>query len=1205
MAEKEENSGEIDRSEKVVAGPNSASPKAGEQLEELLTILTELQLLKKSKKASTKLDLPLSEESADRTFDGRNRQNQLSFTIEAPANGPEVPENSEENPAPIQGNEPPGALRTAKQARDDGPSEAELEQAVEKFKRLQQLLFEKDLPEFYSSVLSVEQRLANFERLVAEPAELIKLLTPLIPELLSDQIRELKAELRGAIAADGTPRIDQSEIEAKVVELQNQIAVLSQQRIANPEELIERLVPVIGDFINRKVAESKVEVVSAISPAVGEAIERQGGLEEKVSIIEDQFAKVQQRFQQQPEDLVRQLVPIINESLSRKISELKQEVVEAVAPSAQVRIAWVEIEEKVLNIIEARLAGQQQQIQQPSELVSRVMPVITELLNRKIDESRSEVAAAIAPLMEGALDRRETQIKLLNVETQVSHLQRQQKSQPEEIVARLMPLMIESLNRKIDETKLEVQEAIAPAVSSAIQNSGMAAQLARNESNLVEVHEQVLAQIEGLMARIMPAIKEIINSKLGEAKLEIEAAIAPAVDAIIQNRRIEERIARIEQKIVAIEHRIYESTDLFTDLLKPLIDELMVSHHDQLEKSVIESILPLLDEVVNYNYKLNEKVASLDRKVNDAEWGGDRSEIINRIKAVMPEILLQTIEESKASFTEVISPIIDQVIDAKTKQNRQSMGEAISPAIPVAITHRISESPEEIARAIAPEMAAAIKQQINLHQDAMSDALYPIIGSTILKSLAEKMRAIDEKLERALNVEGISRKFKAKLQGVSEAELLLKETTPLTVKAAFLIQKESGLVISAVQKSEGEQLESDTLAGMLTAIRAFVSDCIAQSGSIAEVDAIEHGMSKIVLEVAGYCYLAVVIQGETRPWFKYKLRAILKNILQECGSQIQSFQGDPATVPELVNSNLQKLFGTDAQVKSSKPSALLIVSLAALGLIAVPWGIYEYFSGVERRLEAKTNLALQSAPELSVYRLTADVRGKAVELSGRVPNQKLRSKAEQIARQAVPQLRLDNQIIAVEVPPDPVLVEAEVKRAAAILNKVESIDISARYSGGKVTVEGSASRPADAEKITQTFEKIPGVNSVTNTLGIGTKQPSKAMAIRLYFSSGSPSLNPKDITEKLSKVKEFMEENPGKNFRIIGYSDFKSDPGENQKLALERARNVKAALVRLGIDGDRMQIASTKNRPEGVESNQPLWLSRAVAFSALSSQNNQ
>ena len=163
--------------------------------------------------------------------------------------------------------------------------------------------------------------------------------------------------------------------------------------------------------------------------------------------------------------------------LNRKISELKLEVVEAVTPSVQVRIAWVEIEEKVLSIIERRLATQQSQILKPQEIMAMLMPAITDLLNRKIDQSKLEVAAAIEPLIQSAILQREVQGKLSDVESRLNNLQRQQKSQPEEIMARLMPLMIESLNRKIDETKFEVTEAIAPAVNTAIQNSGIAAQI--------------------------------------------------------------------------------------------------------------------------------------------------------------------------------------------------------------------------------------------------------------------------------------------------------------------------------------------------------------------------------------------------------------------------------------------------------------------------------------------------------------------------------------------------------------------------------------------------------------------------------------------------------------------------------------------------------------------------------------------------------
>ncbi len=1201
MVASNDNSGKIHQSETQVSDTTIFSQKAGAQLQELLTILTELQLLKKSKKGPTAPKLPSFEKPIERLEDAENQCNKLSFPIESPAFVPEILTNNEEIPSQRQknNNQEPDLSRTAKVAKKYRPSEEELEQAVEQFKQLQQLLFERDLPEFYSNISSVEQRLETFENLMAEPKELMSLLKPLIPELVREELEALKSELKKAIELASNDQINRLELSVKLADLEKQIANFNQQQLPNPEQLMQRLMPVVGELLNRKVDESKLEIASAIAPTVNQVVQNQNGLEEQVVKIQDRLTNIQQRYQQEPEDLIKQLVPIVSELLNRKISELKLEVIATVTQSVQVRIAWVEIEEKVLSIIERRLATQQSQIHHPEEIMAMLMPAITDLLNRKIDQSKLEVAAAIEPLIESAILQREVQGKLSDVESRLNNLQRQQKSQPEEIMARLMPLMIESLNRKIDETKFEVTETIAPLVNTAIQNSGIAAQILNNENKIVEVEQQVLAEIQGLMSRIMPAIVEMMSRRLQEAKLEIESAIAPAVDAIIQNKRIDERLGQIEQKIVAIEHRIYESTDLFTDLLKPLIDELMVSHHAQLEKSVIESILPLLDEIVSYNYRLNDKVGELDRKITDAEWKGDPQQLEAQIKIMFPEMMLRTINESKVAFTETIAPIIDEVINTKTRENRQSMGVAISPAIPVAITHGISESPDEFATAIAPEMASAIKQQIHLKREAMSDALYPIIGSTILKYMAEMMREINDKLESSLSPEGISRKFKAKFQGISEAELLMQETTPLSVKAVFLIQAESGLVISAVQHSEREQLESDMVAGMLTAIRAFVNDCISQSGTIAEIDAIEYGTSTIVLEVAGSCYLAVVMQGETRQWFKYKMRAIFKNIVQEYGDQIQSFNGDPTTVPAEVNLNLQKLIDTDVKVKSPKLPILPIIGLAALGLIGVPWGIHQYHSSIATSLETDTNLALQSAPELSVYRLAADVKDQVLEISGRVPNQKLRLRAEKIAQQAAPKFRIDNKIIAVEVPADPVLAEADVKRTVALLNKVESINISARYTEGKVAVAGSVSKSADAEKITQAFEKIPGVKSVTNTVTIGTQPQSKAMAVRLYFSTASAILAPKEVTQKLSKVKEYMAENSTKNFRITGYSDFKTSPAENQKLALERATNVKAALVKQGINGNRIQVASTKDRPEGVEENESLSLRRLVTVEVV------
>ena len=89
-----------------------------------------------------------------------NQRKRLSFLIESSAVVPEVLTNNEEIPSQRRqiNNEEPGVSRTANAAKNYRPSEEELAQALEEFKRLQQLLFERDVPEFYSHILSAEQR---------------------------------------------------------------------------------------------------------------------------------------------------------------------------------------------------------------------------------------------------------------------------------------------------------------------------------------------------------------------------------------------------------------------------------------------------------------------------------------------------------------------------------------------------------------------------------------------------------------------------------------------------------------------------------------------------------------------------------------------------------------------------------------------------------------------------------------------------------------------------------------------------------------------------------------------------------------------------------------------------------------------------------------------------------------------------------------
>ncbi|MGB3654000.1 MAG: BON domain-containing protein, partial [Rivularia sp. (in: cyanobacteria)] len=470
------------------------------------------------------------------------------------------------------------------------------------------------------------------------------------------------------------------------------------------------------------------------------------------------------------------------------------------------------------------------------------------------------------------------------------------------------------------------------------------------------------------------------------------------------------------------------------------------------------------------------------KKINHQLYDSD--ELIELLLPQITELLRRKISESKEEFVEAIAPIIDNAIHSRVEQDKDSMGAALAAAIPVAISEQINVDSEVFASAIAPAMGEAIKKQIELEKDKIVDALYPVIGNTIAKYMGETIQAINEQIENTLSVEGIKRKIQAKLQGVSEAELIVKESISFTPQAIFLIHKASGLVICDIQPHDSEHLESDMIAGMLTAIRSFANDCMIQSGN-SELDEIDYGNFKIILEVAGYCYLAIIVKGKPPKAFILKMRQILSQIIKTYGKSIEQFDGDLETVPTQINTLLSGLKDVKHhKEEKNQPSPLLILSLGIIGIIFIPWGIWQYRSNQIHAIENKAALALASAPELSVYRLDVKADGDKLKLTGRVPNQYLKTKAKQIAAATVNNRKIDNQIIAVEVPPSPVLAASEVKRITAVLNRINGTAISTNYSDGKVTVVGSVSGIVSAKTITQAFDKIPGVNKVSSTVEV-------------------------------------------------------------------------------------------------------------------------
>lgn len=528
----------------------------------------------------------------------------------------------------------------------------------------------------------------------------------------------------------------------------------------------------------------------------------------------------------------------------------------------------------------------------------------------------------------------------------------------------------------------------------------------------------------------------------------------------------------------------------------------------------------------------------------------------------------------------------------------EEVAKALAQEIAIAISEQIKLDKNAIPNALAPEMGKAIKEQIRLERDAMVDALYPVIGNTISKYLAEAVQNINDKVANAFSVEGVARKIKSKMKGVSEAELILQESIPFAVQAIFLIHKNSGLVISEVQASGSYSLESEMVAGMLTAIRSFVNDCIVQIDNYSELNEIEYGDSKIILEVAGYCYLAVVSKGDPTPEFITKMRKTMGLIVLDYGEFIENFDGDRDNIPIAVHQLLESLIKfVLAQKLKRLPLAIISLGVLIGMLIFIPWGYFYYQEYLQRRIADQTAQTLAATPELAIYKIAVSVEGEQLRLSGKVPNERLRELAENLAVYTASDLQIDNQIIAVDVPPEPIVTAGEVERMTVVFNEMSGVNIETNYSDRQVIISGQVRQMRDAQIIPATFENIPGVKSVVSTLKIDPVRIEN----RIYFNSGSAQINPQDL-KIITRITEFLDKYPQLSLRIIGHTDLRGNAAINQQLALNRATAVRDALTKQGIDPKRLEVVGNAQPPTDIVSHQPLLLGRTVVFEIIDNQ---
>jgi hypothetical protein len=215
---------------------------------------------------------------------------------------------------------------------------------------------------------------------------------------------------------------------------------------------------------------------------------------------------------------------------------------------------------------------------------------------------------------------------------------------------------------------------------------------------------------------------------------------------------------------------------------------------------------------------------------------------------------------------------------------------------------------EWLAGVIAPVMDRALRANIQEHRDEMIETLYPIIGQVVVRAVREAVqdlaRSVDGRLRTSFSPALLVKRLQARLQGIPPAELALRDALPFHVEEVFLIHRASGLLLRHVSSDPAAAQESDLISGMLTAVRDFAADAFGRRPG-EELDIIEYGGRRILIEAAEHVYLAVVGEGIEPTGYRASLRDLVIDVENRYFFLLRSYEGDAtpfaAVEPQLLS----------------------------------------------------------------------------------------------------------------------------------------------------------------------------------------------------------------------------------------------------------------------------------------------------------------
>ncbi|PTE11032.1 flagellar motor protein MotB, partial [Mesorhizobium helmanticense] len=290
----------------------------------------------------------------------------------------------------------------------------------------------------------------------------------------------------------------------------------------------------------------------------------------------------------------------------------------------------------------------------------------------------------------------------------------------------------------------------------------------------------------------------------------------------------------------------------------------------------------------------------------------------------------------------------------------EQLATAVGGVLPSA-TARASHA--QLGEALAPAVERAVQRSIQKNPRTLTDILYPVFLPAIRKSIGEKIdqtfQSLNESLRYIFTWRGLKWRFESWKTGTSFSEVVLKHSLVYRVEHVFLINRNSGLLITHVAAENATSEDPQLISSMLSAIQDFARDSFNEKEQ-GGLDTIRFGELRLWSEVGPYATLVAVIRGNPPEELHEIIRDVLLRIHDECSQALEQFDGDSSQL-----AGVETQLRTFVELKQEESdqgfpwlavAAVLLVLIPAGGWFVLSWQSGQRWQAYVSRLEAQPGI---------------------------------------------------------------------------------------------------------------------------------------------------------------------------------------------------------------------------------------------------------